>query len=393
MCIGPVMTYAATVFAHTDPKTLYQLQILQKSLRRTLTQTSPYYGLKRSSNRCAPRTPGTLLGDLARAKFLRDFLCRDAHLAASIGQSRADGIPYRSATTDEVLKAPIYWGYGQQPTNMLQYEACFLICASRTHPTPAVQVQRLTEKPEDDGKQPTAESEACLSPGYTNRAGPAGGPEAVVREPVGRVIALRLLAPATQTARTPTSALKWTSASVSASAVPPHYAFCLRDDAHMLYVVFCALCALCCGPRAVRQMEAERWDLRECSVLLRRCDFAGRGSAARAEGGVPTETHEPVTAAVLREVEDGVDVRVSSSLTPLRKHYISYRDLELPIITKYMKDVSKRFFDIVGSHPNALLHAAVDYEPPLSTHFIHLTLLQLQLKALMTSTARMTDLE
>ncbi|GBP00149.1 hypothetical protein EVAR_99522_1 [Eumeta japonica] len=51
-------------------------------------------------------------------------------------------------------------------------------------------------------------------------------------------------------------------------------------------------------------MEAERWDLRECSVLLRRCDFVGRGSAARAEGGVPTETHEPVTAAALREVED-----------------------------------------------------------------------------------------
>ncbi|GBP55088.1 hypothetical protein EVAR_46385_1 [Eumeta japonica] len=35
-----------------------------------------------------------------------------------------------------------------------------------------------------------------------------------------------------------------------------------------------------------------------------------------------------------------------------------------------MKDPSKRFFDIAGSHPNTLLRAAVDYEPPPSTHFI-----------------------
>ncbi|GBP80839.1 hypothetical protein EVAR_99934_1 [Eumeta japonica] len=46
------------------------------------------------------------------------------------------------------------------------------------------------------------------------------------------------------------------------------------------------------------------------------------------------------------------------------------RDLELPTISKYMKDASKRFFDIAGSHPNALLRAAVDYEPPHSSHFI-----------------------
>ncbi|GBP76199.1 hypothetical protein EVAR_74681_1 [Eumeta japonica] len=76
-------------------------------------------------------------------------------------------------------------------------------------------------------------------------------------------------------------------------------------------------------------------------------------------------------------------------------------DLELPTISKYMKDASKRFFDIAGSHPNAL-RAAVDYQPPHPTHLsvghetylpIHLTLLQRQLKALMTSTTRMTDLE
>ncbi|GBP93542.1 hypothetical protein EVAR_29561_1 [Eumeta japonica] len=53
-----------------------------------------------------------------------------------------------------------------------------------------------------------------------------------------------------------------------------------------------------------------------------------------------------------------------------RKHYIYYRDLELPTISKYMKDASKRFFDIAGSHPNALLRAAVDYQPPHPTHLI-----------------------
>ncbi|GBP78848.1 Probable RNA-directed DNA polymerase from transposon X-element [Eumeta japonica] len=46
------------------------------------------------------------------------------------------------------------------------------------------------------------------------------------------------------------------------------------------------------------------------------------------------------------------------------------RDLELPIVLEYMKDASKRFFDIAGSHPNAFLRAAVDYEPPHSSHFI-----------------------
>ncbi|GBP59516.1 hypothetical protein EVAR_42421_1 [Eumeta japonica] len=46
------------------------------------------------------------------------------------------------------------------------------------------------------------------------------------------------------------------------------------------------------------------------------------------------------------------------------------RDMELPTLTKYMKDASKRFFDIAGSHPNALLRAAVDYQPPPPTHFL-----------------------
>ncbi|GBP26167.1 hypothetical protein EVAR_74929_1 [Eumeta japonica] len=41
--------------------------------------------------------------------------------------------------------------------------------------------------------------------------------------------------------------------------------------------------------------------------------------------------------------------------------------LRTPTISKYMKDASKRFFDIAGSHPNALLRAAVDYQPPHPT--------------------------
>ncbi|GBP06217.1 hypothetical protein EVAR_3573_1 [Eumeta japonica] len=35
-----------------------------------------------------------------------------------------------------------------------------------------------------------------------------------------------------------------------------------------------------------------------------------------------------------------------------------------------LQDSSKRFFDIAGSHPNALLRAVVDYQPPPPTHFI-----------------------
>ncbi|GBP42721.1 hypothetical protein EVAR_23359_1 [Eumeta japonica] len=52
----------------------------------------------------------------------------------------------------------------------------------------------------------------------------------------------------------------------------------------------------------------------------------------------------------------------------LVRNSILHRDLELPTISKYMKDASKRFFDIAGSHPNALLRAAVDYQPPHPTH-------------------------
>ncbi|GBP50387.1 Probable RNA-directed DNA polymerase from transposon BS [Eumeta japonica] len=53
------------------------------------------------------------------------------------------------------------------------------------------------------------------------------------------------------------------------------------------------------------------------------------------------------------------------------RNSVLHRELELPTISKYMKDALKRFFDIAGSLSNALLNAAVNYEPPPSSHFIH----------------------
>ncbi|GBP04128.1 hypothetical protein EVAR_74856_1 [Eumeta japonica] len=72
-----------------------------------------------------------------------------------------------------------------------------------------------------------------------------------------------------------------------------------------------------------------------------------------------------------------------------QKHYIDYRT--------HRSDSSTS-----RDHIPMRLRAAVDYQPPHPTHLIrrprtylpiHLTLLQRQLKALMTSTTRMTDLE
>ncbi|GBP36783.1 Probable RNA-directed DNA polymerase from transposon BS [Eumeta japonica] len=51
------------------------------------------------------------------------------------------------------------------------------------------------------------------------------------------------------------------------------------------------------------------------------------------------------------------------------KNSILHRDLELPTISKYMRDASERFFDIANSHPNPLIVSAVSYEPPPSNHF------------------------
>ncbi|GBP10579.1 RNA-directed DNA polymerase from mobile element jockey [Eumeta japonica] len=52
------------------------------------------------------------------------------------------------------------------------------------------------------------------------------------------------------------------------------------------------------------------------------------------------------------------------------KNSVLHRDLDLPSITKYMKDASERFFPIAESHPNPLLFAAASYEAPRPYHFI-----------------------
>ncbi|GBP35337.1 Probable RNA-directed DNA polymerase from transposon BS [Eumeta japonica] len=51
------------------------------------------------------------------------------------------------------------------------------------------------------------------------------------------------------------------------------------------------------------------------------------------------------------------------------KNYVLHRDLELPTISKFMKNASERFFDIANSHPYPLLVSAVSYEPPPPQHF------------------------
>ncbi|GBP59701.1 Probable RNA-directed DNA polymerase from transposon BS [Eumeta japonica] len=51
------------------------------------------------------------------------------------------------------------------------------------------------------------------------------------------------------------------------------------------------------------------------------------------------------------------------------KNFVLHRYLELPTISKFIKDASERFFDIVSSHPNRLLVSAVSYEPLPPYHF------------------------
>ncbi|GBP26857.1 hypothetical protein EVAR_16437_1 [Eumeta japonica] len=47
---------------------------------------------------------------------------------------------------------------------------------------------------------------------------------------------------------------------------------------------------------------------------------------------------------------------------------VFHRDLKLPIISKFVKDASERFFDVASSHPNPLLVSTVSYEPPPPHH-------------------------
>ncbi|GBP44796.1 hypothetical protein EVAR_86611_1 [Eumeta japonica] len=51
------------------------------------------------------------------------------------------------------------------------------------------------------------------------------------------------------------------------------------------------------------------------------------------------------------------------------RNSVLHRDLELPTVSKFMKDASEHFFDIASSHQNPLLISAVSYVPPPSHHF------------------------
>ncbi|GBP35349.1 hypothetical protein EVAR_20722_1 [Eumeta japonica] len=52
------------------------------------------------------------------------------------------------------------------------------------------------------------------------------------------------------------------------------------------------------------------------------------------------------------------------------KNSVLHWDLELPTISKFMKDASECFFDIASSYPNPLIASAVTYDPPLHITFV-----------------------
>ncbi|GBP63919.1 RNA-directed DNA polymerase from mobile element jockey [Eumeta japonica] len=60
VCIRPVMTYAAPVFAHANPKALYQLQVLQNNFCRRASG-APWYVRNDILHRDLelPRSPNT----------------------------------------------------------------------------------------------------------------------------------------------------------------------------------------------------------------------------------------------------------------------------------------------------------------------------------------------
>ncbi|GBP59159.1 RNA-directed DNA polymerase from mobile element jockey [Eumeta japonica] len=52
------------------------------------------------------------------------------------------------------------------------------------------------------------------------------------------------------------------------------------------------------------------------------------------------------------------------------KNSVLHRDLELPTLSKFMKDASERFFSIAINHTNPLISAAASYEAPPENHFL-----------------------
>ncbi|GBP86287.1 hypothetical protein EVAR_91691_1 [Eumeta japonica] len=61
--------------------------------------------------------------------------------------------------------------------------------------------------------------------------------------------------------------------------------------------------------------------------------------------------------------------RASGALWYIRND-ILHRNLELHMISKYMQDMSKNFFDIAANHPNPLLQLVVSYEALPPHYFI-----------------------
>ncbi|GBP25667.1 Probable RNA-directed DNA polymerase from transposon BS [Eumeta japonica] len=84
----------------------------------------------------------------------------------------------------------------------------------------------------------------------------------------------------------------------------------------------------------------------------------------------PVFTHAAHKALYMVQVIQNKLCRAATDAHWCVRNSILQRDLELPTLSKYNKDASKRFFDIAGSHHNALLRAAVDHQPPPPTHFM-----------------------
>ncbi|GBP66714.1 Zinc finger MYM-type protein 1 [Eumeta japonica] len=63
-------------------------------------------------------------------------------------------------------------------------------------------------------------------------------------------------------------------------------------------------------------------------------------------------------------------VMIQVARKPEKFRQMSHGDPKLPIITKFMKDTSERFFDIAESHPNAFLRSAASCEPSQPYNFI-----------------------
>ncbi|GBP55066.1 hypothetical protein EVAR_46362_1 [Eumeta japonica] len=77
----------------------------------------------------------------------------------------------------------------------------------------------------------------------------------------------------------------------------------------------------------------------------------------------------PTTLKKLQVLQDKFCRSVTNAYRCIKNLFL-HRDLDLPLITKYLKDASEHFFSIAESHSNPLLSAAASYEAPPPYHFI-----------------------